>query len=69
MIIRYIFILDTVLSLLASTDREATWWDGKRTEVWTIEVAIEGTRKRPVRGDSTQSHLRQLLSQLHLVPD
>jgi len=40
-----------VLRLLTATDREATWWDGKRTKMWPIEVAIEGTRERPVRGD------------------
>ena len=42
---------ETVLGLLASTDCKSAWWDRERTEMRTIEVAIEGTCKRSVRGD------------------
>jgi len=31
---------ETVLRLLASTDRKATWWDRERTKMRTVEVAV-----------------------------
>jgi hypothetical protein len=42
---------ETVLGFLASTDCKSAWWDRERTKMRTIEVAVESTRKRSVRGD------------------
>jgi len=42
---------ETVLGLLASTDCKSAWWDRERTEMRTIEVAVESTCKRPIRSN------------------